>query len=70
MIATQQPLTNLQLELLKLYSLRLNDRDLAEVKRVLARYFADRLDKHVDELWKEKGLTEDDMEQWLQDENQ
>lgn len=54
MIATAQPLTNLQLELLKLYSLRLSESDLIEVKRMLARYFSDRLNKHVDSCGEKK----------------
>jgi hypothetical protein len=62
---TQPPLTNLQLEILKLYSLELTEKDLLDLKTVLARHFADRLSKRVDEIWQEKGLTDADMEQWL-----
>ena len=67
---TQPPLTNLQMELLQLYSLKLSDNELLQVKEVLAKYFAHRLGKHVDQLWQEKGLTAEDMEQWLIDEDQ
>jgi hypothetical protein len=63
----QPPLTNLQMELLRLYSLRLSDEQLLEVKQVLARHFADRLTSHVDGLWEQTGLTEADMESWLND---
>ena len=66
----QPPLTNLQMELLKLYSLRLSDEQLLEVKQVLARHFADRLTRHVDALWEQKGLTTADMESWLNDDDQ
>lgn len=66
----QPPLTNLQMELLKLYSLRLSDEQLLEVKQVLARHFADRLTRHVDALWEQKGLTAADMESWLNDDDQ
>lgn len=69
-MVTRKPLSNLQLELLKLYSLPLSESELLEVKQVLAQHFANRLSKHVDELWQKKGLTKEDMEQWLQDENQ
>jgi hypothetical protein len=64
---TQPPLTNLQMELLQLYSLKLSDNELLQVKEVLARYFAGRLGQHVDQLWQERGLTADDMERWLID---
>lgn len=67
---TQPPLTNLQMELLQLYSLKLSDNELLQVKQVLAKYFAQRLSKHVDQLWQEKGLTTEDMEQWLIDDDQ
>ena len=51
---TQPPLTNLQMELLQLYSLKLSDNELLQVKEVLAKYFAHRLSKHVDQLWQER----------------
>lgn len=53
----QKPLTNLQLELLKLYSIPLSESELLEVKQVLAQHFTNRLTRHVDAIWQEKGLT-------------
>ncbi len=47
-----------------------SDNELLQVKEVLAKYFAHRLSKHVDQLWQEKELTAEDMEQWLIDEDQ
>lgn len=64
---TQPPLTNLQMELLQLCSPKLSDSESLQVKDVLAKYFADRLGQHVDQLWQEQGLTSDDMERWLID---
>jgi hypothetical protein len=69
-MATRKPLSNLQLELLKLYSIPLSESELVEVKQVLALHFANRLSKHVDDLWQKQGLTKEDMEQWLHNENQ
>jgi len=69
-MAAQKPLSNLQLELLKLYSIPLSESELLEVKQVLAQHFANRLTRHVDDIWQKKGLTKEDMEQWLYDENQ
>ena len=51
----QQPLTDLQMDLLKLYAVRLSDDQLLEVKQVLASYFAKHLTRHVDELWQHRG---------------
>ena len=66
----QQPLTNLQMELLKLYAMRLSDDQLLEVKQVLAGHFAKLLTRRVDRLWQERGLTAADMDQWLSDAEQ
>jgi hypothetical protein len=60
-----QPLTNLQLELLKLYSTNLAQKDLVEIKRILANYFAQRAIKEADKIWEEKGLSNEDMDKWL-----
>lgn len=67
---TQPPLTNLQMELLRLYSLKLSDNELLQVKEVLARYFAGQLGQHVDQLWQEQGLTAGKMERWLIEKDQ
>ena len=42
---TQPPLTNLQMELLQLYSLKLSDSELLQVKEILAKYYACRTPK-------------------------
>jgi hypothetical protein len=60
-----QPLSNLQLELLKLYSTNLSQQDLVELKRLLANYFAQKAIKEADKIWDEKGLSNDDMKKWL-----
>ncbi len=64
----QKPLTNLQLEILKLYAVELTEDELMDLKNVLARHFADRLSKRVDHIWRQKGLTPEDMDRWLNDE--
>jgi len=69
-MGTQKPLTNLQLEMLKVFSLQLTKDELLDIRNVLARHFADRLTQRVGEIWQEKGLTAEDMEQWLNEENQ
>ena len=66
----QAPLTNIQLELLKLFSLNLSVDELSDVKIILSRYFSDSLSKRVDYIWQKDGLTEKDMENWLNDQNQ
>lgn len=65
MTALKQPLTNLQLELLKLYSLNLPEESLLEIKRLIARYFADKAADEMDKLWGSNGWTNDTMDNWL-----
>jgi hypothetical protein len=60
-----QAMSNLQLELLKLYSTNLNQKELEELKRILANYFAQKAIKEADKIWEEKGFTNEDMDKWL-----
>ena len=64
----QRSLTNLQLELLKIFSFNLPEDELLEIKNILAQHLADRLTRRVGKIWEDKGLTQDDMDQWLNDE--
>ena len=64
------PLTNLQLELLKVFSYQLPEEELLEMKYLLSNFFAERLRKGASKIWKEKGYTQNDMDKWLNDEKQ
>ncbi len=59
------PLTDLQLELLKLYSTGVTSEELLEVKRLLGQYFGNKATKAADRVWDERGLTNEDMDAWL-----
>lgn len=65
MTVIDKPLTNLQLELLKLYSLELSDEQLLDIKRLIANYFAEKASDEMDKLWKERGWSNDTMDEWL-----
>ncbi len=56
----KSPLTNLQLELLKLYSQNIDEKDLVEIKRLIAQYFAEKTMDLADKVWEEKGWTNED----------
>lgn len=58
-------LTNLQVELLKLFKYNLSQKQLLEVKDLLAKYFAEKATREMDKLWEEKGLTDKTMDSWL-----
>jgi len=59
------PLSNAQVELMKLYGTNLSNNDLEELKSLLARFYANKAIVQSNEIWDEKGLTDRDMESWL-----
>ncbi len=65
MIEIKFPLTNIQMELMKLYATNLSNKDLEELKNVLVKFYANKAISYADAIWDEKGLTDADMEQWL-----
>lgn len=69
MATGQTGLSNLQKELLKLYANDVSESSLLEIKRILARYFADKASDAMDEVWKEKGLSSQDMIDWTNEHN-
>ena len=60
-------LSNLQQELLKLYSYNIEEADLLHIKKYLAKYFAEKAIKEADDIWNTKGYNNDTMNQWLND---
>ncbi len=68
-MSSVQPLSNLQQELLKLYASNIDDNDLLNIKRYLAKYFANKAIKEADTIWNEKGYTSETMEQWLNEDD-
>jgi len=60
-----QKLSSLQLELLKIYSFQPKDGDLIAVKEILAKYFAGELQKNIDKAVKEKNITQEDLDCWI-----
>ena len=69
MVSTQPPLTNLQLELLKLYANQLSEEQLLEIKMLLGKYFAQKATEAMEKNWKEQQLTPDDMKRWANEHN-
>jgi len=69
MVTQQYGLSNLQQELLKLYGNNISDDALLEIKGILARFFADRASKAMDDVWDQRGLSPDDMAAWANEHN-
>ena len=61
----KQPFSNVQLELLKIYSRDISDVDLIELKRELAQFFAKKAVAAADAAWKKNNWNEDDEEKLL-----
>ena len=64
MVLESRKLSNLQIELLKVFSYNLSDSQLLDIKTLLANYFAQKASDRMDELWEEKGWTADTMKEW------
>lgn len=59
-------LSNLQMELLKLYSTNVQESDLMEIKQFMGSYFAQKAIKEADAYWDENNLSDDVMDSWLE----
>ncbi len=62
--------TSLQLELLKIYSYSPTEEELLDIKDILAKYFSDKLLEKTSKWAIENNITDDDLDKWLEDENQ
>lgn len=65
MEAVKQPFSNMQLELLKLFSRDLSEEDLKAIKRLIVQYLSEKATHLADKVWDEKGWTNEDMDKLL-----
>jgi len=56
------PLSNVQLELLKLYATGVSDETLLELNRTMAKFFLDKVRQSADKIWEDKGYTDAQMQ--------
>lgn len=63
-MTAQPPLTNLQLELLKLFQYQLEERQLLDIKELISQYMAAELDRNMDALFEAKGWGKEKIEEW------
>jgi hypothetical protein len=63
-------LSNLQLELLNIYSIGVTDEQLTDIKTLLAKYFAEQIKSRTARIWKEKKYDAALMNEWLNEDNQ
>lgn len=53
------PLSNVQVELLKLYATGVSDETLLELKKVMAAFFLQKLRTEADAVWEEKSYSDE-----------
>jgi hypothetical protein len=58
-------LSDLQIELLKMFSIPLEESQVLEIKQILADYFAKNVDRKVDDLFEKNNWTSAKVEEWL-----
>jgi hypothetical protein len=61
----QQPFTNVQLELLKVFAHHVSDDDLSELRRLIAQFFSQRAVEAADAAWDKNNWTNDDVDRLL-----
>ena len=61
----QQNLTNLQMELLKMYSFPVSENILYEIKELLADYFAKKSILLADQEWENRNYNNETMDNWI-----
>ncbi len=62
-------LSNVQMELLKLYSKNISDTQLNEIKILLSNYFANKVSDELDILWEDNKWNDETMNQWANEHN-
>lgn len=65
MVAIPNQLSNIQLELLKLYAVGVPDEYLIDIKEILAKYLLEKARDEADRVWIEKGYNQDTINTWL-----
>ena len=61
----EQPLTNVQLELLKAFAHDLSEKELLKLRELLATFFAQKAVDAANRAWDEKGWDNNDVDRLL-----
>ena len=61
-------LSSLQLELLKVYSFEPSEEEIKDIRTILGNYFGEKLTAKVERAARQKGITEVDLDKWLDEE--
>lgn len=61
----EQPLTELQMELLELFARQISDEDLKQLRLMFSTYFANKAMGEMEKVWIERGYDEQTEKEWL-----
>jgi hypothetical protein len=64
-LSINPPLSNVQAELLKLFSMEIPDNHLLELKKVMTRFLFEKARDKADVIWYKKGYTDKKLQQIL-----
>jgi hypothetical protein len=64
-LSVNPPLSNVQAELLKLFSAGIPDKHLLELKKVIAKFLLEKGRDKADVIWDEKGYTDERLQEIL-----
>jgi hypothetical protein len=59
------PLSNIQVELLKLFSVDISDKELLELRTIMVNFFLERARDKADIIWKAKNYSNEQLMQHL-----
>lgn len=57
-------LSNLQMELLKLYPYNVSENELKDIRSILAVYFVGKIDSEMNDLWEKNEWNDQTIEAW------
>jgi hypothetical protein len=61
---TISKLSNIQLELLKLFSTNISDSDVLDIKQFIINYYAQKIDNELDTLWEQRQYNANTISTW------
>ncbi len=62
-VVLNPPLSNVQVELLKLYATQVSDDTLLELKKTMAKFFLDRVRKNATAIWEKEGYNDSNFKE-------
>jgi len=63
------PLSNIQMELLKLYATGISDEHLKDLRIVIAKFLLEKARKKADKIWEERAYSQDTINHLLNGED-